>query len=180
MTAVNKGHVIVVNEQDEWLGTMEKIKAHKEGILHRAFSVFVLNSSGQLLLQQRATAKYHTGGLWSNTCCSHPIPTESTLAGSHRRLMEEMGFDCDLKEIFTLRYKAIAGEEMTENEYDHIYFGYYDGAVTANTAEVSDYMYVTLTALDAMLLDAPEAFTPWLHLAMPKFKAYLSTQQVTL
>ena len=117
----DKNNVIVVNEKDEWLGSMEKLLAHKEGVLHRAFSVFVVNDKNELLLQQRAEGKYHSGGLWSNTCCSHPAPGESTTAAAHRRLQEEMGFDCDIEKIFELRYKSDVGNGLIENEYDHIY-----------------------------------------------------------
>jgi isopentenyl-diphosphate delta-isomerase len=178
MAKVSKDDVIVVNENDEWLGTMEKMKAHKDGILHRAFSVFVLNNNNELLIQQRATTKYHSAGLWSNTCCSHPIPDESTMAGAHRRLREEMGFDCPLKELFTLRYKAQVDKGLIENEYDHIYFGYYDEAIHINPDEVSAFKYIPIDELEQWMTNAPALFTPWLHLAFPKIKAYVSTQQV--
>jgi isopentenyl-diphosphate delta-isomerase len=137
-----KNDVIVVNEKDEWMGTMEKMEAHINGTLHRAFSVFILNDSAELLLQQRAAGKYHSAGLWSNTCCSHPMPAESTLAAAHRRLKEEMGFDCELKPLFTLRYKAVVGD-LIENEYDHIYIGKYNGPVTMNTEEVQNFKFLS-------------------------------------
>lgn len=178
MAKVNRGDVIVVNERDEWMGTMEKMKAHREGILHRAFSVFVVNDNNELLVQQRADTKYHTGGLWSNTCCSHPFPDESTMTGAHRRLKEELGFDCPLKEIFTLRYKATVNKEMVENEYDHIYFGHYNGSIAVNTDEVSNYKYISIDALELWMLKEPDSFTPWLHLILPKFKAFLLNSKV--
>jgi len=165
----NRNDVILVNEQDEWLGTIEKLAAHKEGLLHRAFSVFVLNDKGELLLQQRADTKYHSGGLWSNTCCSHPIPHESTIAGAHRRLVEEMGFDCELEPLFTLRYEASVGNGLTENEYDHIYKGIYNGIINPEPEEVKDTRYISIHDLHVWMQKEPDAFTPWLHLALPKF-----------
>jgi len=164
-----KDHVIVVNEQDEWLGTMEKFAAHKKGILHRAFSVFVMNGKNELLIQQRADDKYHSGGLWSNTCCSHPYPGESTIAGAHRRLQEEMGMDCMLQPLFHLRYRSEVGNALIENEYDHIYIGTYKGEVIPNISEVKDYRYISLTELREWMDNEPLSFTKWFHLAMPHF-----------
>lgn len=165
----NIDSVIVVNEQDEQLRTMEKLAAHKEGVLHRAFSVFVLNDKKELLIQQRAHHKYHSGGLWSNTCCSHPMPNEDTEAAAHRRLMEEMGFDCTLRPIFTLRYKADVGNSLIENEYDHIFLGTYQSNVKPNPAEVQAQRYIALKDLQIWMQQEPALFTPWLHLALPKF-----------
>ncbi len=174
--ASEKDEVIIVNERDEWLGTMSKLEAHKNGVLHRAISVFVMNDKNELLLQQRAADKYHSGGLWSNTCCSHPMPAESTMAAAHRRLQEEMGFDCELEQIFTLRYKADVGNDLIENEYDHIFLGHYNGTVAANKEEVQDYQYITIENLEKMMQAVPESYTPWLHLALPKFKAAAGTE----
>jgi isopentenyl-diphosphate delta-isomerase len=174
--ASDKDEVIIVNERDEWLGTMGKLEAHKSGALHRAISVFVMNDKEELLLQQRAGDKYHSGGLWSNTCCSHPKPAESSLAAAHRRLKEEMGFDCELEEIFTLRYKADVGNELIENEYDHIFFGHYNGDVQMNLEEVQDHQYISLANLEKMMSAIPEAYTPWLHLALPKFKVAVESE----
>jgi isopentenyl-diphosphate Delta-isomerase len=164
-----KDHVILVSEQDEWLGTMEKLTAHQEGRLHRAFSVFVMNSAGEMLLQQRAADKYHSGGLWSNTCCSHPYPGESTIAAAHRRLQEEMGLDCPLTPLFHLRYTAEVGNKLIESEYDHIYLGRYNGDVHINTEEVQDHKFIPLTELEEWRNSKPEEFTQWFHLAMPLF-----------
>jgi len=171
-----KDHVILVDEQDEWTGTMEKLEAHRKGLLHRAFSVFVLNSKGEMLLQRRALAKYHSGGRWSNACCSHPMPGESTIAGAHRRLVEELGFDCRLTRLFDLRYQADVGSNLTENEYDHIYLGTYQGQVTPNIEEVSDYRYVDIRELEEWRKKEPESFTAWFHLAMPVFLERLGLQ----
>jgi len=173
----DKNNVIVVNEKDEWMGSMEKLQAHKEGVLHRAFSVFVLNDKNELLLQQRAQDKYHSGGLWSNTCCSHPAPGESNMAAAHRRLKEEMGFDCDIEKIFELRYKSDVGNGLTENEYDHIFIGYHNGQTNLNSAEAKDAKFIDLDSLHTWMQKEPQAFTAWFHLAMPKFTAYLSQQE---
>lgn len=164
-----KDHVIVVNEKDEWMGTIDKMKAHQEGILHRAFSVFIINNKNELLLQQRAADKYHSGGLWSNTCCSHPAPGESTLAAAHRRLNEEMGFDCELESLFSLRYKSEVGNQLIENEFDYIYIGRYNGIVTINTEEAKDYAFVSAEKIKEMIAESPEIFTAWFKLAIPKF-----------
>jgi len=167
--------VILVNENDEWIGTMEKIQAHKTGALHRAFSVFIVNDNRELLLQQRASSKYHSANLWSNTCCSHPAPGESTLTGAHRRLFEEMGFDCELQKLFPLRYKSDVGNQLVENEYDHIYFGSHNGEVRPNPEEARDYAYVSVDRIFQMLEESPQVFTPWFKLALPKFVEHLNS-----
>lgn len=165
----NKNHIIVVNEKDEWIGTMEKMEAHQSGVLHRAFSVFILNHKNEMLLQRRALEKYHSGGLWSNACCSHPQPGESTIGAAHRRLREELGFDCELKPMFHLRYKSDVGELLIENEYDHIYFGIYDGPIEPNPEEIMDYQFVPLDKIESWRKEKPQEFTAWFHLAMPHF-----------
>lgn len=175
MPIIHIDKVITVNEQNEWTGTMEKLQAHKEGVLHRAFSVFVLNSKNELLLQQRAMGKYHSGGLWSNTCCSHPAPGESTLAGAHRRLVEEMGFDCELEQIFHLRYRSDVGSGLIENEYDHIYIGQYNGEVKLNPIEAMSYKFVSIEEIKTWLKKKPEHFTAWFHLAFPIFATKISS-----
>ncbi len=121
--------VILVNEADEPIGTMEKMEAHVKGLLHRAFSIFIFNSRGEMLLQQRAGGKYHNGGLWTNTCCSHPIPGEKVLSAAKRRLSEEMGFVTELSPAFNFTYKATFDNGLTEYEYDHVLTGVYDGDV---------------------------------------------------
>lgn len=171
--AFEKNQVIVVNEQDEWLGVMEKMAAHRGGVLHRAISVFILNDKNELLLQQRAIGKYHSGGLWTNTCCSHPLPAESTLAAAHRRLQEEMGFDTELKPVFTLRYKADVGNGLTENEYDHIYTGRYNDAPVLNPEEALAFQYLPLENIASWLKEKPHEFTAWFHLAFPMFTDHL-------
>lgn len=172
---MNKGHVILVNEKDEWQGTMEKMQAHREGALHRAFSIFILNDKNELLLQQRALDKYHSPGLWSNTCCSHPMPGESTIAAAHRRLQEEMGFDCELKQEFTHRYKADVGQTLIENEFDHIFTGSYNGEIVINTEEANAYSYVSIDEIRKELETKPENYTAWFHLLFPIFLANLQS-----
>ena len=168
------GHelVILVDERDEAVGIMEKMEAHRKGALHRAFSVFIMNEKGEMLIQQRAEGKYHSGGLWSNACCSHPVPGEDTLAAAHRRLQEEMGFDCELERLFSLTYKQDVGKDLTEHEVDHIYVGKYDGQPGINPTEVKSYRYVDMRELERWMEDTPEEFTSWFRLAMPKFKEH--------
>ncbi|MEY4282040.1 MAG: isopentenyl-diphosphate Delta-isomerase [Bacteroidota bacterium] len=161
-------HVILVNEKDEWIGTCEKLEAHKSGQLHRAFSIFIFNQKGEMLLHKRALNKYHSGGLWTNACCSHPMPGESTLQAAHRRLQEELGFDCPLQNLFTLRYKSSVGNDLIENEYDHIYKGIYDGTIHANEEEVMAYEFVAMEELKNRINRAPQEFTEWFKLAFPK------------
>ena len=165
-------HIVLVNDQDEEVGSMEKMEAHRKGLLHRAFSVFIMNRMGEMLIQQRAEGKYHSGGLWSNACCSHPRKGERTEEAAHRRLQEELGFDCELRPLFTLKYCAEVGENLIEHELDHIYIGNYDGAPEANKDEVKDYQYVAIHRLEQWMRDRPEEFTYWFRLALPEFKVY--------
>lgn len=167
--------VILVNEQNEWQGMMDKLAAHKEGLLHRAISVFVINDKNEILVQQRADGKYHSGGLWSNTCCSHPMQGESSIMAAHRRLREELGFDCELRPAFILRYKAEMENGLVENEYDHVYFGSYSGSLHLDPHEVKAYRYVAVEDLREEMNANPTAFTAWLHLALPKFTEYLAS-----
>jgi len=160
--------VILVNENDKEIGAEEKIKAHHEGKLHRAFSIFVFNSKGRLLLQRRAKSKYHSGGLWTNTCCSHPRPGESLERAIHRRLKEEMGFDCELKEIFSFTYKAKLDNNLFENEYDHVFMGKFDGNPTPNTEEVDEWKWVNLKELKKDIQKNPDNYSYWLRASIDK------------
>lgn len=146
---------------DSPIGTMEKLEAHKQGLLHRAFSVFVFNSEEKLLIQQRAFGKYHSEGLWTNTCCSHPGPGETVVDAAHRRLQEEMGFDCTLEQTFFFIYKAELENELTEHELDHIVIGFSDENPTLNKAEAVDYKWLSLTEIKAEIALYPEKFTAW-------------------
>jgi isopentenyl-diphosphate delta-isomerase len=169
--------VILVNEQDIELGIMEKMEAHEKALLHRAFSVFVFNNQHELLLQQRAISKYHSGGLWTNTCCSHPRPGEAVADAALRRLKEEMGFETSLSKAFDFTYKAPFSNGLTEHEFDHVFIGTYNGTITPNADEVESYAYHSLTAVDEMLQKNPDDFTVWFHIAFPKVRDWYLKQQ---
>ena len=164
--------MILVNEHDEPIGTMEKMEVHQKGLLHRAFSIFIFNSRGELLLQQRASEKYHNGGLWTNTCCSHPRPGESVLTAANRRLHEEMGFATLLSPVFNFIYHAIFTNGLTEHEYDYVFTGTYDGAITIDEREVSDYCFKTINDIEASLQTQPQQYTEWFKIALPRIKMF--------
>ena len=154
-------HVILVDEQDNPIGTMEKQAAHIEPHLHRAFSIFIFNSKGELLLQQRALSKYHSPGLWTNTCCSHPRAGETLEEATSRRLMEEMGMTCKMHEVYTFIYKAPVGEGLTEHEFDHVWLGQSDDTPNITHEEVESWKYMSLKELKDDLLLHPEHYTEW-------------------
>lgn len=164
--------VILVNEDDEQLGTMEKMEAHQKGLLHRAFSIFIFNSKGEFLLQQRALGKYHNGGLWTNTCCSHPFPGENILTAANRRLSEEMGFTTLLSPAFNFTYNATFTNGLTEHEFDHVFTGIYDGEITADKNEVSDYCFKNINDIEALIQTDPEKYTEWFKIALPQIKLF--------
>jgi len=153
--------VVLVNDEDNPIGVMEKMKAHRKGALHRAFSIFIFNSKGELLLQQRASDKYHSGGKWTNTCCSHPRPGEEILDAAKRRLQEEMGMSCDLTYGFHFYYKAEFDNGLIEHEIDHVFFGLSDSLPVFNSSEVQNYQYNSLIDLEKDIQESPEKFTPW-------------------
>ena len=162
-------HLIIVNENDEEIGYGEKMNVHRNAFLHRAFSIFVINSQDELLLQQRAHNKYHSGGLWTNTCCSHPIKGEPQDITIHRRLREEMGFDCELEHLFKFIYKVKLDNDLTEYECDHVYLGRFDGIPKPNPNEVVDYKWMSLTNLRHELRLHPQNYTYWLNHAFEEF-----------
>lgn len=162
--------VILVDKEDNEIGTMPKMEAHIKGELHRAFSIFIFNKDGELLLQQRAHDKYHSGGKWTNTCCSHPRKGETTLEAAHRRLSEEMGLKSDLSHAFSFLYYAEVTEGVIENEYDHVFFGLSDDPPVINTEEVAAYRYVTLDDLITEISDQPGNFTEWLKICFEKVR----------
>jgi isopentenyl-diphosphate Delta-isomerase len=165
--------VIVVDEKDQEIGRAEKLKAHEEGVLHRAFSIFIFNSQNEMLIHQRAHHKYHSGGLWTNACCSHPRPGEATEDAAHRRMLEELGFDCPLTYLFPLLYRAEVSETLIEHEYDHIYIGRFEGQnIDPNPAEVASLRWISLAALQEETRLHPEHFTAWFLLALPFFKDF--------
>lgn len=160
-------YIILVNENDEPLGTIEKMEAHEKGLLHRAFSVFLFNTRGEMLLQQRALDKYHSGGLWTNACCSHPSPGEETRDAALRRLKEEMGIETDLEKIFDFIYRAEFENGLIEHELDHVFAGEYEGLINVNPEEVNDFCYKSMSAIQESLVTHPKKYTAWFHLAFP-------------
>lgn len=168
--------VILVNEQDQEIGTMEKIEAHKKALLHRAFSIFIFNSKGELLLQQRAAHKYHSPQLWTNTCCSHQRPNESTIDAANRRLKEEMGMNCELKEAFTFKYKTPFDNGLTEHEFDHVLIGSTDTEPEINKDEVMSFEYKSLSVIESEILSHPENFTSWFKICLPKVKEHYENE----
>jgi len=165
--------VILVDEQDNPLGTMGKMEVHEKALLHRAFSVFIFNDQHELLLQQRAAGKYHSANLWTNTCCSHPRPGEETIAAAQKRLQEEMGFAVPLEKAFSFIYKAPFDNGLTEHEFDHVFIGYFNGEVKPNPEEVSSYSYQTLQQVSTNMNAYPQNYTAWFKIALPQLQAYL-------
>jgi len=159
--------VILVDKNDKPLGVAKKMEAHQKGLLHRAFSVFIFNSKGEMLLQQRALHKYHSGGLWTNACCSHPNPGEETSAAAQRRLKEEMGFEVPVEKVFDFMYKSVLDNGLTEYEFDHVFAGEYNGQVNFNKNEVMDFCYKDMQEISNSLQTHPEKYTAWFHLAFP-------------
>lgn len=162
--------VQLVDERDNALGEMEKMEAHLNGRLHRAVSVFVFNSKGDLLLQQRARHKYHSGALWTNTCCTHPRPQEQHADAAVRRLQEEMGMSAALEYQFPFLYRASIASGLVEHEYDHIYFAHSDVLPEPNPEEVMDYAYVSLPEIEMQLRHQPEVYTEWFKLLFDRIK----------
>lgn len=158
--------VIYVDEEDREVGTGEKLLTHQKGILHRAISVFVFNSKGELMLQKRAKTKYHSVGLWSNTCCSHPRPGEDTAVAARRRLKEEMGLDLPVREVHELRYKTQFPNGLIENEHDHIFVAESDATPVLNPEEAEDWKWVTPTELKKDMAARPEVYSYWLKLSL--------------
>ena len=152
--------VILVDQEDNVLGTMEKLEAHHKGVLHRAFSVFVFNAKGELMLHQRAASKYHSPNLWTNTCCSHPRPGEALENAAHRRLQEEMGFDCPLNYGFNFIYYKEVGE-LIEHELDHVWLGYFEGEPQLNPDEVMAWKWMSLEAIQEDMTANPDQYTEW-------------------
>lgn len=167
--------VILVDENDVQTGTMEKMEVHQKALLHRAFSIFIYNDKGEMLLHKRADKKYHSPGLWTNACCSHPKPGEETLAAAETRLQEEMGFHVSLKKAFDFIYKAPFDNGLTEHEFDHVYIGVYNGDIKPNTEEVSDYCFKSIEEIKNSIQSHPQKYTEWFKIAFPKMEAYLQT-----
>ncbi len=162
-------NVVLVNQEGQAVGVAEKMKAHQEGWLHKAFSVLIFNDAGDILLQQRALTKYHTPGLWSNSCCSHPRPDEPLETAVHRRLQEELGFDTEVKEIFSFVYKFLdEPTQLWEHEHDTVFTGVYNGSVPFNTDEVHAIRWISQTELEKWIEQSPEDFTYWFRTFLPQ------------
>ncbi|MDD5979084.1 MAG: isopentenyl-diphosphate Delta-isomerase [Bacteroidales bacterium] len=161
-------YVVLVDELDNKVGLMEKMEAHINPTLHRAFSIFIFNSKNEMLLQQRALSKYHTPGLWTNTCCSHPRDGESLHDATNRRLQEEMGMQCELKEAFSFIYKADVMQGLVEHEFDHVFIGTSDNLPIINKDEVESFRYDTVENIKADIERNPQNYTAWFKIAFDK------------
>jgi isopentenyl-diphosphate delta-isomerase len=170
--------VILVNENDEQIGLMPKLEAHEKAVLHRAFSVFVLNDKKEVMLQQRAHQKYHSPLLWTNTCCSHQRNGETNIQAGTRRLREEMGFETELKELFHFIYKAPFDNGLTEHELDHVMIGYYDGEPLINTEEVEDWKWISIEFIKMDMNEQPELYTVWFKIIFDEFYHFLEEHTI--
>jgi len=157
-------HVVLVDEHDNAIGTMEKLEAHQKGILHRAFSILLFNSKGELLLQKRSSLKYHSSGLWTNTCCSHPLPDEPTQQAARRKLKQEMGIDLQTEFAYKFIYKANLDKGLVEHELDHVFIGTFDGTPVINKEEVEDWKYVNVDELKRDMKKNASQYTAWFQL----------------
>ncbi|WP_163192142.1 isopentenyl-diphosphate Delta-isomerase [Clostridium thermarum] len=171
-------NIILVDKDDNKIGLMSKKDAHLTGALHRAFSIYVFNSQGEFLLQRRAKTKYHSGGLWSNTCCSHPVPNVPMDELVHHRLMEEMGFDCHLNKIFCYYYSTSFENNLMEHEYVHVYIGFYDGTPQPNITEAEDWKWMPIDALIDDIRDNPKNYTYWFKKAFKRVLTHLNASKI--
>ena len=167
---MDEEQLILVDDDDVQIGAMGKLETHQKGMLHRAFSIFVGNDRREIMLQKRSAGKYHCGGLWTNTCCGHPRNGEELLAAAHRRLSEEMGFDCALRESFAFRYSVAFENGLQENEIDHVLVGRYEGDPVPNPKEADDWKWVKIDEVRADILDSPEKYTYWFVRALKEMK----------
>jgi len=165
--------VILVDESDRVVGESEKLKAHKDGLLHRAFSIFIFNSDNKLLIHKRAANKYHSAGLWTNTCCSHPKPGETTIEAAIRRLNEEMGMHCKLNFAFSFVYETTFDNGLIEHEYDHVFIGVSDELPTPNPTEVSDWQYANLQDIQTDIQNRPSEYTEWFKICVTEYNKKL-------
>ena len=170
--------VILVNKKDEQIGTMPKLEAHEKGVLHRAFSVFVLNDSGEMMMQQRAACKYHSPLLWTNTCCSHQRVGESNIEAGKRRLFEEMGFVTELKDVVSFIYKTTFDNGLTEHEFDHVLVGTYNEKPNINIDEVNNFKWMTLEQVKVDMELNPDLYTEWFKIIFDKFYKHLQEEIV--
>ncbi|WP_421726491.1 isopentenyl-diphosphate Delta-isomerase [Bauldia sp.] len=170
MNATDADRVILVDDADREHGTMDKLEAHRRGALHRALSVIVARADGHLLLQRRAAGKYHSGDLWTNTCCSHPRPGEPVAVAAGRRLDEEMGFTCPLRPLFVTHYEAPVSNGLIENEFVHVFGGRFDGEPRPDPAEVSAWRWVAVDDLQRDMAEHPETYTVWFRTYLDAFE----------
>ena len=161
--------VILVNQKDEPIGLMNKLEAHEKAVLHRAFSVFILNDKNELMLQQRAHHKYHSPLLWTNTCCSHQRENETNIQAGTRRLREEMGFETELKEMFHFIYKAPFDNGLTEHELDHVMLGYYNEMPDINKDEVESWKWMKIEEVKNDMIANPNLYTVWFKIIFEEF-----------
>ncbi|HRN99531.1 MAG TPA: isopentenyl-diphosphate Delta-isomerase [Flavobacterium sp.] len=171
-------NVILVNEKDEQIGLMPKLEAHQKAVLHRAFSVFLMNAKGEVMLQQRAAHKYHSPLLWTNTCCSHQREGETNVQAGNRRLFEEMGITANLKELFHFIYKAPFDNGLTEHELDHVMFGRFEGEPVINPDEVANWKWMKLEDIKADMAKNPDVYTVWFKIIFDEFYHYLESHTV--
>lgn len=175
---ITEEQVILVNEKDEPIGLVPKLQAHEEALLHRAFSVFILNNKNEIMLQQRAANKYHSPLLWTNTCCSHQRNGEKNIDAGKRRLFEEMGFSVELKELFSFIYKAPFDNGLTEHEFDHVMVGYFNDEPVINKEEVEDWKWMSTEAVKHDMQNHPEIYTEWFKIIFDKFYHHIEAQKV--
>lgn len=168
--------VILVDENDNKLGLMPKLEAHQKAILHRAFSVFIFNDKNELLLQQRASTKYHSPNLWTNTCCSHQRDGENNIEAGNRRLFEEMGMKCELSEVFHFIYKAPFDNGLTEHELDHVLVGYSNENPKINTQEVANYKWMSVNSIKNDIFDNPLKYTEWFKIIFEEYVKFLNLE----
>jgi isopentenyl-diphosphate Delta-isomerase len=169
--------VILVDTNDNMIGTMEKIAAHRSATLHRAISVFIFNSKGHILLQKRAGHKYHSGGEWSNACCSHPRPGELPVDAALRRLEEEMGMQCILEHAFSFTYHVALENGLYEHEYDHVYIGTTDIVPIPNVQEVEGFVYLSPKEIERDLFQNPQVFTPWFKICFERVMEHFKRKE---
>lgn len=162
--------VILVDERDNEIGSMEKIEAHEKALLHRAFSIFVFNDAGQMMLQRRALSKYHSPGLWTNTCCSHPRPGESLEEATNRRIVEEMGFECEMREVFNFIYTAPFDHGLTEHELDHVFMAIHNDDPSINPEEVDSWKWMDVDELLKDVKENPDLYTVWFKIALAEME----------
>ena len=168
-----KENVILVDNNDNQVGLMPKLEAHQKGLLHRAFSIFIFNSKYELLLQKRASSKYHSGGLWTNTCCSHPREGEETLDAANRRLIEEMGIQTSLRKVHDFIYRAELDNDLTEHEFDHVFYGVYNEDPIINKDEADDFKWIDMDSLNEDMRTNGDNYTVWFKIAFKYFYNYL-------